>query len=54
LLGLSPLIGNSDERGQIGPAGFDPFLNASQDRMQWKLIVICAARQHLNRMRVQP
>jgi hypothetical protein len=30
----------------------DTLVNSSQDRMQWKWIVICGARQHLDRTRV--
>jgi hypothetical protein len=32
----------------------DTLVNSPQDRMQWKSIVICGARQHLDRTRIQP
>ena len=31
----APLIGNSDECGQIGQVSHDPLLSFSQCRMQW-------------------
>jgi hypothetical protein len=52
-LSYSPFKDNPTYLKDIGGA-FARWVASSQDRMQWKSIVICGARQHLDRTRIQP